>query len=322
MSLSQSFLGRCSSNNLNFLLKIISNSVINVIQSAGLPLSLKGESLQVGFNGEGLALHIDFVQKSEKANFLKKSQELRSAMECNHENGHQRHREWGFTFFGGTSKTPWEEEDTSETAPKASDRESGVFVPFPLARSQVGDRVWIVEITDKQVKSRLLALRLTPGTALAIVSRTLGGSIIVAFQDKQIGLGAGMVNKILVTDAIGTDGRSVASINRVSTNSKVQPMNRDTNTYLCNLPVGCRGRIVGYEQVTGGYKGRLLAMGLTPGTEFTVISHGSVGDPIAIEVQGCKLILQKHEADVLCIEEVSHEEADNHLSGQSQLRQD
>ncbi|HEY9711633.1 MAG TPA: FeoA family protein, partial [Oculatellaceae cyanobacterium] len=196
---------------------------------------------------------IDFVQKSEKANFLKKSQELRSAMECNNENGHQRHREWGFTFFGGTSKTPWEEEkDSSETAPKATDSKSGAVAPFPLALSNVGDRVWIVEITDKQVKSRLLALRLTPGTAVAIVSRTLGGSIIVAFQDKQIGLGAGMVHKIMVTDAIGTDGRSVASINRVSTNSKVQPMNRDTNTYLCNLPVGCRGRIVGYEQVTGG----------------------------------------------------------------------
>lgn len=245
-------------------------------------------------------------------------------MECNNEqNGHQRHREWGFTFFGGTSKTPWEEEeDSSETAPKATDSKCGAVTPFPLALSNVGDRVWIVEITDKQVKSRLLALRLTPGTALAIVSRTLGGSIIVAFQDKQIGLGAGMVHKIMVTDAIGTDGRSVASINRVSTNSKVQPMNRDTNTYLCNLPVGCRGRIVGYEQVTAGYKGRLLAMGLTPGTEFTVISHGSVGDPIAIEVQGCKLILQKHEADVLCIEEVSHEEVDNHLSEQSQLLQD
>ncbi|HAA32047.1 MAG TPA: ferrous iron transport protein A [Cyanobacteria bacterium UBA8553] len=226
-------------------------------------------------------------------------------MECNNENGQKKPRGWGFAFFGGTPERPWEEADSQEIVSKATDRESGAVAPFPLALSNVGDRVWVVGIQDKEVISRLLALRLTPGTELAIVSRSPSGSVIVAFQDKQIGLGANIVHKILVTNAIGTDGRSVAGNSRVSTSSKVQPMNRDTNTYLCNLPVGCRGRIVGYEQVTGGYKGRLLAMGLTPGTEFTVIRHGTLGDPIEIEVQGCKLILQKHEADVLCIEELS-----------------
>lgn len=93
----------------------------------------------------------------------------------------------------------------------------------------------------------------------------------------------------------------------VSTGSEAKLMNRETNTYLCNLPVGSRGRIVGYEQVTGGYKGRLLAMGLTPGTEFTVICYAPLDDLIEIEVRGCLLSLCKHEADVLCIEEVGDE---------------
>lgn len=217
-------------------------------------------------------------------------------MECNNEqNRQQRYREWGFTFFGGTPATAWEQQDSTEVARQSVDNDSGVVVPFPLALSKVGDRLWIVGIRGKEVTNRLLALRLTPGTELTIVSRAPGGSVIVAFQDKRIGLGAGMAENILVRD----------TINHVSTSSEAKLMNRDTNTYLCNLPVGCRGRVVGYERVTGGYKGRLLAMGLTPGTEFTVISHGSLGDPIEIEVQGFKLSLRKHEADVLCIEEVS-----------------
>lgn len=81
----------------------------------------------------------------------------------------------------------------------------------------------------------------------------------------------------------------------------------DAGTYLRDLAVGSKGRIVGYERVTGGYKGRLLAMGLTPGTEFTVIRHAPLGDWIEIEVRGVNLSLRKHEADVLCIEEVEHE---------------
>jgi ferrous iron transport protein A len=77
----------------------------------------------------------------------------------------------------------------------------------------------------------------------------------------------------------------------------------EAGTYLRNLAVGGKGRIVGYERVTGGYKGRLLAMGLTPGTEFTVIRHAPLGD-LEIEVGGFKVSLRRHEANVLCIEEV------------------
>ncbi|NEP00440.1 MAG: ferrous iron transport protein A [Symploca sp. SIO2E9] len=84
----------------------------------------------------------------------------------------------------------------------------------------------------------------------------------------------------------------------------------NTNTYLRNLAVGCRGRVVGYEMVSGGYTGRLISMGLTPGTEFTLTRHMPLGGCVEIEVQGCNLSLRKHEADALCIEEVDEESTD------------
>jgi ferrous iron transport protein A len=42
---------------------------------------------------------------------------------------------------------------------------------------------------------------------------------------------------------------------------------------------------------------------LTPGTEFTLIRHAPLGD-LEIEVRGVNLSLRRHEANVLCIEEV------------------
>ena len=206
-------------------------------------------------------------------------------------------RGWGFTFFGETSSIERPEGHSTETMEELPESKSTSRASFPLFRANVGDRVRIVGIIDKGGTSHLLSLGLIPGNELTIVSRAPSGSIVVALQDNRIGLGAGMAHTILVTEVI----------NSVSTSNQTKPMDREINTYLRNLPVGCRGRIVGYEQVTGGYKGRLLAMGLTPGTEFTVIRHASDSNAIEIEVQGVLLSLRKHEADVLCIEEVGDE---------------
>lgn len=204
-------------------------------------------------------------------------------------------RGWGFTFFGETSNIERRQGNSTENMEELPESESPSRASFPLFRANVGDRVRIVGIIDKGGTSHLLSLGLTPGNELTIVSRAPSGSMVVALQDNRIGLGAGMAHTILVTEVI----------NSVCTSNQAKPMDREINTYLRNLPVGCRGRIVGYEQVTGGYKGRLLAMGLTPGTEFTVIRHTSLGDVIEIEVQAGLLSLRKHEADVLCIEELN-----------------
>ncbi|NET58670.1 MAG: ferrous iron transport protein A [Symploca sp. SIO2E6] len=79
------------------------------------------------------------------------------------------------------------------------------------------------------------------------------------------------------------------------------------NTYLRDMPEETRVRVVGYEQAYLGYKGRLLSMGLTPGTEFTVIRHIPF-NMVEIEVQGLKLSLRKQEADALCVEEVDDDQ--------------
>ncbi|MFM9266743.1 FeoA family protein [Tychonema sp. BBK16] len=73
---------------------------------------------------------------------------------------------------------------------------------------------------------------------------------------------------------------------------------------LGDLAVGAIGRVVGYEKTARAYKGKLLAMGLTPGTEFTVTRFAPLGDPIEILVRGFKLSLRKDEAKTLFVEEV------------------
>ncbi|GBF79096.1 FeoA family protein [Aphanothece sacrum] len=74
------------------------------------------------------------------------------------------------------------------------------------------------------------------------------------------------------------------------------------STYLTELPIGFKGYIVGYDKIFGGYQGKLLSMGLSPGTEFILVCQASNNWPLIIEVDGNLLKLYKPEADALCIE--------------------
>jgi ferrous iron transport protein A len=42
-------------------------------------------------------------------------------------------------------------------------------------------------------------------------------------------------------------------------------------------------------------------MGLTKGTEFTVLRIAPLGDPVEIEIRGFRLSLRKNEADALLV---------------------
>lgn len=56
------------------------------------------------------------------------------------------------------------------------------------------------------------------------------------------------------------------------------------------------------EQLAAGhpvYRHKLIAMGLLPGTEFTVSRIAPLGDPVEISVRGFSLSLRKQEADLL-----------------------
>jgi len=70
------------------------------------------------------------------------------------------------------------------------------------------------------------------------------------------------------------------------------------------LTVGDHGKVTGFDQAGRAYRKRLLAMGLTPGTEFIVTRFAPLGDPVEIKIRGFSLTLRKNEADVLLIEKI------------------
>lgn len=75
-------------------------------------------------------------------------------------------------------------------------------------------------------------------------------------------------------------------------------------TNLKALAVGDSGKITGFETSGKAYRKRLLAMGLTPGTPFSITRFAPMGDPIEIKIRGFSLTLRKDEAAVLLIEKV------------------
>ncbi|MGD0959935.1 MAG: FeoA family protein [Methylomonas sp.] len=76
------------------------------------------------------------------------------------------------------------------------------------------------------------------------------------------------------------------------------------STSLKTLAVGDCGRIVGFDQNGGVYRKKLLAMGLTPGAEFSVTRFAPLGDPVEIKIRGFSLTLRKNEASVLLIDKL------------------
>lgn len=75
--------------------------------------------------------------------------------------------------------------------------------------------------------------------------------------------------------------------------------------YMKDLKTGDSAKVVGYDKSGKAYRKRLLAMGLTPGTEFCVTRFAPMGDPVEIKLRGFSLTLRKNEADVLLIEKIN-----------------
>ena len=62
-------------------------------------------------------------------------------------------------------------------------------------------------------------------------------------------------------------------------------MNSAPNEKLAGQPVGRRVRIAGFSLEPSVFQ-RLLEMGLTVGTECTVVRYAPLGDPMEIRVRG------------------------------------
>lgn len=79
-------------------------------------------------------------------------------------------------------------------------------------------------------------------------------------------------------------------------------------THIRELSQGSVGIVVGYARSYGGYIGKLLTMGLNPGTTFVVICPRSTQGWVEIMLPEKIIKLSKPEAEALCIEEVLDDE--------------
>lgn len=69
---------------------------------------------------------------------------------------------------------------------------------------------------------------------------------------------------------------------------------------LCDLSPGARGTVMGYT--TEDPPGRILEMGLVPGTPVECVRVAPLGDPIDFRVRGFHLSLRKSEASHVLVE--------------------
>ena len=169
---------------------------------------------------------------------------------------------------------------------------------MPLAKAQVDDQVWIAGYESKDGVNRLVGMGLAPGMKIKVL-QNLAGNIVVGVGDTRIGIDGGMAKRILVSDQPFDYLVEVQEVNDM----------QSQKTTLKDLEVDQQGKVARFDQMDDAakkaYKQKLLAMGLTPGTEFTVTRVAPLGDPVEILVRGFKLSLRKDEAEALVVEALS-----------------
>ncbi len=87
---------------------------------------------------------------------------------------------------------------------------------------------------------------------------------------------------------------------------------------LADMKVGDCGRVADYGKSLLPYRQKLLAMGLTPGTEFKIVRIAPLGDPVEIRVRGTDLSLRKQEVAGLSIERLDNGTPEPKLGSQQQ----
>lgn len=73
---------------------------------------------------------------------------------------------------------------------------------------------------------------------------------------------------------------------------------------IADLKQGSRACLVDFGQTDIVYRRRLLSLGLTRGTEITVVRIAPLGCPVQVDVRGTSLTLRKEEACYLKWERV------------------
>ena len=80
-----------------------------------------------------------------------------------------------------------------------------------------------------------------------------------------------------------------------------------SNPYLnlADLKVGDRAIIRHYNGINADYRNRLMSLGLTPGTPFSVQQVAPLGDPLELKVRGFQLSLRRNEAGAIKVEKLA-----------------
>ncbi len=81
------------------------------------------------------------------------------------------------------------------------------------------------------------------------------------------------------------------------TPAAVSPAGTPAETTLNRVAPGGRAAVVGYAP--GAVPGRLLEMGLVPGTPVEVVRLAPLGDPMDLRVRGFHLTVRKQEAALI-----------------------
>lgn len=71
---------------------------------------------------------------------------------------------------------------------------------------------------------------------------------------------------------------------------------------LRKMKVGQTGAVSEFTTSDPQYRQKLLRMGLTRSSEFTVVRKAPFGGPIELEVKGSRLVLRSDEADAFEVE--------------------
>lgn len=143
--------------------------------------------------------------------------------------------------------------------------------------------------TDRDEERRLAEMGIRVGSRLEILRRNPEGPLMVAIGDVRLALGLDTAGLIVVSAV-----------------EKTFPGLRDHRNrrgiLLENMAVGETGRVVGFLKSSSEYRKKLLAMGVTPGTAFSIVRVAPFGDPVEIVVRGYLLTLRKDEAATLLVE--------------------
>ena len=71
-----------------------------------------------------------------------------------------------------------------------------------------------------------------------------------------------------------------------------------------DIRIGETAEVLGFDRAEKNYRRRLLSMGLTKGSLFTLKKIAPMGDPVEIEVRGYRLSLRRTEAEVMRIRKI------------------